>query len=202
MYRVNGNYENVINNIKKINKAKIKYKSRYPVLTWQFIIFGHNEHEIPIARKYAEDLGMKFNLKLCSDDGFSPVKDKEFVRLHFDKKVSNRHEYARMYGEDYVQNICFQLWDEPQINWNGQLLGCCKNYWGDFGVNVFSHGLLPAINSEKMKIARNMLLGVIPSSAAIPCAQCPIYTARKHNNNWIIPNTLHLEVVKHVERLK
>ena len=48
-YRVKGNFETVIENIRKINFFKQKYQSEYPRLTWQFIVFGHNEHEIPLA---------------------------------------------------------------------------------------------------------------------------------------------------------
>src|SRR5262249_16879691 len=44
IYRVRGNYNNVIENIKKINHYKKIYNSGYPLLSWQFVVFGHNEH--------------------------------------------------------------------------------------------------------------------------------------------------------------
>ena len=50
IYRKGGSFQEVINNIKKINHYKKIYKSKLPKLKWQFIIFGHNEHELPLAK--------------------------------------------------------------------------------------------------------------------------------------------------------
>jgi MoaA/NifB/PqqE/SkfB family radical SAM enzyme len=80
IYRIKGNFDKVIINIRKINLLKKKYQSKYPFLYWQFVIFGHNEHELPIARRMAADLGMHFIPKLSWDEDFSPINDSEFVR--------------------------------------------------------------------------------------------------------------------------
>ena len=42
-YRVRGNFDEVMKNIDKINEYKKQYKSQFPLLTWQFEVFGHNE---------------------------------------------------------------------------------------------------------------------------------------------------------------
>ena len=49
-----------------------------------------------------------------------------------------------------MQEICHQLWDAPQINWDGKILGCCRNFWGDFGGNAFTEGLFQSVNSGQM----------------------------------------------------
>ncbi len=67
-YRVNGNFATVINNIKRINYWKAKYRSDFPALTWQFVAFGHNEHEITLARRMAREMNMQFFLKLSWDE--------------------------------------------------------------------------------------------------------------------------------------
>ena len=59
-YRIRGNFDRVIANIRKINGYKAEYGSDRPGLTWQFVVFGHNEHEIARAREMAEELGMEF----------------------------------------------------------------------------------------------------------------------------------------------
>lgn len=63
-YRRGGNFDTVIENIKKLNNLKTKFNSNYPKLYWQFVMMGHNEHELPKARKLAEELGMGFMPKL------------------------------------------------------------------------------------------------------------------------------------------
>ena len=54
--------------IDKINAYKNQYGSEYPLLTWQFVVFGHNEHEIATARQMAQDRGMEFETKLNWDE--------------------------------------------------------------------------------------------------------------------------------------
>ena len=59
-----GDCDTVSENIRRINCFKEQYQSEFPRLLWQFVVFGHNEHESPIARKLAGDLGMEFRMKL------------------------------------------------------------------------------------------------------------------------------------------
>lgn len=183
VYRVKGDFETVIGNIKKINQFKKKYRSKYPLLTWQFVVFGHNEHAIPRAKKLAQALDMDFRLKLSWEDKFSPVRNQELLRKHLG--VSSRQEFKRKHGIDYMQGICRQLWKQPQINWDGKVLGCCRNFWGDFGGNAFKDGILKSVNSEKMGYARNMLSGKKLPRPDIPCTTCDIYLNMKTTGKWL-----------------
>lgn len=77
-YRVRGDLSKVLKNIQTINELKKKYHSPFPRMNWQFIIFGHNEHQIPQVAQMAKESGMTFSLKIPDDpDGFSPVRNKE-----------------------------------------------------------------------------------------------------------------------------
>ncbi len=182
-YRVRGNFDVVIENIKKINFYKRKYQSDYPFLTWQFLIFGHNEHEIDAAKKMASELNMYFYLKLSWDSEFSPVSNPQKIRKKLG--VASREEYRIKHGVDYMQSICHQLWDEPVINWDGKVLGCCRNFWSDFDNNAFSDGLLKSVNNEKINYARKMLLGKIKERSDIPCTTCDIYIDMKKEQKWL-----------------
>jgi hypothetical protein len=182
-YRVRGNFDRVIANIRKINELKERYHSEYPTLVWQFVAFGHNEHEIPRARELAAELNMRFYLKLSWDPDFSPVRDVETLRE--EAGAATRDEYRERYGKDYMHRICHQLWDTPQINWDGKVLGCCRNFWGDFGGNALQDGLLHAINNEKIQHARAMLQGYAPAREDIPCTTCEIYIGMKASGSWL-----------------
>ena len=183
VYRVKGNFETVIENIRKINLFKQKYQSEYPILNWQFVVFGHNEHEIPLARKLAGELDMKFSPKLSWDPKFSPIRDQEFVRKEVG--AASREEFKLKHDVDYMQGICHQLWDQPQINWDGKVLGCCRNFWGDFGGNAFKDGLLKSLNNEKIEYARQMLLGQKGAREDIPCTTCNIYLGMRADGKWL-----------------
>jgi MoaA/NifB/PqqE/SkfB family radical SAM enzyme len=185
VYRVKGNFERVIRNIQRINDFKNWYRSLYPRLLWQFVVFGHNEHEIPLARKLASDLDMEFRVKLSWGADFSPVRNREFVRKQVGLDAATRAEFREKHGSDYMQAICHQLWDQPQINWDGRVLGCCRNFWGDFGGNAFKDGLLRSVNNEKIEHAREMLLGKKAARPDIPCTSCEIYLEMKADQKWL-----------------
>ena len=95
-YRINGQLEKVLKNIERLNHYKKLYGSEYPKLSWQFIIFGHNEHEIPKVKELCKKYNMVFNPKLNYSD-FSPVKDKEFVRRESGLGVADRKEFKEKY---------------------------------------------------------------------------------------------------------
>ncbi len=194
IYRKGGDFETVMANIRKINEFKVKYQSDFPKLRWQFIAFGHNEHEIPLARQMAHKLGMKFYLKLAGDD-FSPVKNKDLVRVWSGMGVASRKEYQEKYGKIYsAERICSQLWRQPQINPDGRVLGCCMNYWGDYG-NAFQEDLIGILNNEKMNYARAMLLGKKEQREDVPCTRCHWYKEMKKSKTWLFSRRKSIEAV-------
>ena len=187
-YRVNGNLDKVIFNIARINQFKKLYGSSFPELTWQFVIFGHNEHEIGLAKEKAKELGMNFYLKLSwgglYNREFSPVINRGFIKQEISSGVADREEYEKKYGRNYVAGACLQLWQEPRINYDGKLLGCSLNYWSDYG-NVFEDGLEDCLKGEKMRYARKMVTGRVVKRDDIPCCSCKIYHGMKKRSCWV-----------------
>ena len=167
-YRIGGSLDNVLKNVEMLNQLKEKYQSSVPRLTWQFVIFKHNVHEIPQAREMAQKLNMRFQPKPQWGSGTEALTKEE-------------QQYAKEEtGLDIQKNQrpwCFQLWTQPQINWDGKLLGCCVNHWSDFG-NVFESGLEKTTTSEKYEYMKDMLLGLKPPRDDISCLKCPIYKNR------------------------
>jgi hypothetical protein len=133
---------------------------------------------------------MVFFVKLSWDEKFSPVKNLARVRAASGVEAATRDEYREKHGHDYTARICHQLWEAPQINWDGKILGCCRNFWGEFGGNAFSDGLLAGINSETLQYARRMLQGAAPVRDDIPCTTCDIYLHRRRDADWVDANSL------------
>jgi MoaA/NifB/PqqE/SkfB family radical SAM enzyme len=185
-YRVRGEIDTVLANIAKINEFKKKYDSPWPQLVWQFIVFGHNEHEIELARAMAEERGMLFLPKMNWDGAFSPLRDPALVQLKTGLTASSEQDYAKRNPgrvNEWHVSLCSTLWHRPQINIDGRLLGCGVNYWGDFG-NAFDDGLQAAFNGEKIEYARGMLLGRNPERSDIPCSSCDYYREMKKHENY------------------
>lgn len=161
VYRKNGHFNTVIKNIQTINEHKKTYGSALPLLTWQFIPMQHNAHELPRARAMAHELGMHFHTKA---DWSAPRRKKTL-----------REKFAQF-------TLCAMMWDMPQINWDGTLLGCCANKWGGYG-NVLEHGLHACMQSDLYTRTQRALLGkdIMPDNA--PCRNCPHYHALKKLRN-------------------
>ena len=80
---------------------------------------------------------------------------------------------------------CRQLWVNPQINWDGMLLGCCCNSRKNYGVNVFKVGLKKAISSNLYDYTKKMLLGQVQGKEESPCSNCVYYKQMVENNDFI-----------------
>ncbi len=57
-FRRKGNLELVFDNIHRLIEAKTKLGKLMPTLTWRFLVFEHNVHEIPAAIEKARSLGV------------------------------------------------------------------------------------------------------------------------------------------------
>jgi len=180
IYRKGGNFDKVVENIRKINYYKKRYNSEYPILRWQFIIFGHNEHELPVAKKMAKELNMEFVTKSNWDDSYSKIKNKDLIKKEIgDIGISREKDIE----SGYYKPPCIQFYNSPQINWDGKLLGCCRNLSIDFE-NVFKNGFEKCIENEKYQYTKNMLLGQVKPRDGVPCTHCNIYKNNYSKNDF------------------
>ncbi len=163
MYRKNGNLDRVLDNFAKINLYKKKYRSRWPVLRWQFVVFDHNRHELQRAKEMAKNMKALFFAKPCWDE---PVGEKDGGLQQERGSTVAEKQPLLLY--------CSQFWYQPQVNWDGKLLGCCVNHFIDFG-NVFDEGLNMLMSSDRYKRTRQILEGEVGADADSPCYYCPIY---------------------------
>lgn len=174
IYRRGGDFDNVIENIKKINAYKKQYDSLLPRLIWQFIPFSHNEHQILTAKKMAAGLGMGFKVKLNARSDYAPIKNKQILRELSGSNSATREEYDDQYGSSFALS-CHEVWTAPQINWDGKMLGCCANLFSDVG-NVFEEGLETVMKSQRYLDMKKAIMGQLPADRKdIPCIECYIY---------------------------
>lgn len=190
-YRVGGNFDTVIDNIKEINRFKKKYNTDYPELTWQFIIFGHNEDEIPIAREMARKLDMAFITKLSWNPDLSPIKDRELIEKETGRSELSRGEVLEGSGRHYMRGICYTLWSGPCINWDGRLLGCCWSDKVDFGGNVFRDGFINVVHGEMISNARDTLMGRSSPMEGLPCTTCELYRCIEEKGDYLTEDEIY-----------
>lgn len=155
IYRRNGDFNKVIDNIKKINRFKEKYNSEYPKILYKFIVFGHNEHEILKAKQLAKDLNVDIRFDINYDPNYSPIIDKEMVLKNTGWPTTDMYELLKI--RNYIN--CKDIFNFPQFDYDGELLGCCCNQFVGLGGNLFRDGYLNAMNHQKVVNLRKFLLG-------------------------------------------
>lgn len=90
------------------------------------------EKDIGKVRKIAKELQIPISFKLTWDKKYVP-QDREYIRRETGLLSLTTEEYKENSSEYYGSRMCNQLFIEPQINWDGRLLGCCAIYQSDFG---------------------------------------------------------------------
>lgn len=152
-YRVNGNFDRVIKNIKLLNKYKKKYNSDIPYLNWQFILMESDEEDVEKAKKMAEELNMSIYFKKDWSGKFKPKDPKKIY------EVTGLSYDDNCYESDFCNPTCIQLLTNPQINWDGRLFGCCENASDDWKHNVLEEDFIECINSDNYRKSIYRLLG-------------------------------------------
>ncbi|MBI2571583.1 MAG: hypothetical protein HYV63_31620 [Candidatus Schekmanbacteria bacterium] len=136
IYRRGGDLKTVIGNARKLLDIKQRLGSPYPKVTLQFVVFGHNEHQIPHIKILAKILGLPVKFKLSWSSSYSPIRDEERVRAAIG--FADRAEWLVSVGRYYYRHQCYQMWCSPQVNWDGKFLGCTRNVYRAYDGNVFA----------------------------------------------------------------
>ena len=178
-YRVGGNLQDALRNVRWIVAAKRQLRSRTPSMTWNFLVFRHNEHEVEQARALAAEIGVDFNAGLmrtdCAEEIFLPMGE----RLKRDGEwVPENPKYSQYTPEWLSQNVsdCKKPWTTVAINWDGYVVPCgsvydCKTH--NYG-NLFERPFREIWNNERYRQARRAIMGRATGTGTI-CETC------KHN---------------------
>jgi len=190
-YRIGGKLASAIEHIRCLNALKQERSTTSPRLVWQFVIFSHNLHELPSARAMAHELGMEFEPVLSWDRRLAPGPQQHAEMLRRSGlKVRSQEEFAQRHGKHYRRWLCAQIWVQPQVNWDGRVLGCCVNSWRFFPGNAFAASLSELAQQRPLQAARRMLLGLSRSEPSAPCFTCHYYAKMRQHRQWLTPEEI------------
>ena len=176
-YRVGGNLETVLNNLKKLIAVKKLYKSD-TTIQWAFIVNKYNEHQVETAKKMASDFGVAFELVYLKthlkEDYLAPVDkmiDKYREWLPDNPKYS--HYDMDTKTRKHPLKFCREPWRQVAINWNGDVFPCAHVHTEekDRMGNIFEQDFAEIWNGEKYVAARKELLGQ-PNDLETICHAC------------------------------
>ncbi len=192
-YRIGGNFDKVVSNIRLINERKLQKNSPWPRIVMQPVILKHNEHEVPKLRELADSLGVKMFLRqgMLGGEGHTPPVTKDYALAR--KWLSQNREYHKDY--DYLSDRpylkkepCFYLWRAVAINWDGTVFPCCWLHEKKYSVgNILEQDFKTIWNNEMYVSSRSLFARrkstFLKSRGNLPetiCYKCKIF---RHNLN-------------------
>jgi radical SAM protein with 4Fe4S-binding SPASM domain len=192
-YRIGGNYQTVLDNIILLNEKKKQKASPHPRIEIQFVIFKHNEREIPRIKELARQLGVGiyFREGTLGGRGQSPPLSKDFQLA--EKWLSPNKDFRREYDyfdrKPYIQEgICGYLWRVATINWDGSVFPCCWVFESkhSFG-NIMEQSFEEIWNNAFFRSSRSLFqrskrlfLKSRPHNPETICYRCKMF---RHNLN-------------------
>lgn len=205
-YRVGGDYEVVISNIKKVIAAKNKVRSKKPKIIWQFLVNKYNEHEIATAQKIADALEIKLDLRPISLADNEPDVKHEIINIEERKSQwlpRNEAYISDCYKGEYryplLKGICSQLFTRVMVLADGNILPCCEarekeSSFGDLLTQSFDE----IWYGQKYLDARSRVLKVkhTPLIQSV-CFRCNIFTTAP-----TLSDKLHLLQLVYRKRLR
>tara|TARA_B100000029_G_C17574428_1_gene957704 strand:- start:298 stop:1350 length:1053 start_codon:yes stop_codon:yes gene_type:complete len=154
LYRVNVNWNKVVENMKAYTIAEGNCE-------WEYLVFDHNYDDIEKARRFANDLGIKFILRQNVRNNHSwvsksKVKEKgEIVTKEFEVKTTDKFKHPET--EEVVkyndklkvskkegQSIYCKMYHDKSVfvDWNYKVWPCCWFATENFEQHEYFHMLI------------------------------------------------------------
>ena len=173
-YRVGGNIDDVMNNVGKIIEKKKELASDRPLLIWKYLVFRHNRHEVEIARRKAQEMGIGFEASGMRVDCGKEIFEKVEDSVKRDGQwIPDDPEYNNYSDLQKGKTICEKPWKTLTIDWNGDVVPCgaiydCRKH--SFG-NLLDQGFEEIWNNESFVAARKVIAGIEDENDVI-CSVC------------------------------
>jgi MoaA/NifB/PqqE/SkfB family radical SAM enzyme len=152
-YRVGGNVNSVLENLRAIIECKRNLRSATPYITVRTIVMRHNEHELQHIKEIVRHLGVDNVI-------FTPmivdIKSKDAERwLPTDPKFSfydYRQRTNKVWGN---LKVCPELWQRATVTWDGLVFPCCfaDGEGENFG-DLANDDFLSIWNNERYQVSR------------------------------------------------
>ena len=145
-YRVGGDIETVLRNIRLVNEAKRKLNATLPKVIWSFHVFEWNRHEIELAKSMARDLEIEISITKGWVSGEEWDSEGEFG-----------YGIAESSHVGIPAHRCKFLWMEAVIHNDGGVAPCDGAFYSeDDNGSVVDRPFKEVWNNERFQEARRL----------------------------------------------
>ncbi len=187
-YRRRGDFDLVITNMRRFVELKREMGVQTPCITWRYLVFGFNEHQIETARALSEEIGVDSFVVTSAylDEGFYPVPESERKSMNDWQPTLPDYQLYSGQKEDgtfipkYKPNIpnrCDWHYMSSAINADGNIAPCCalfssENDFGTFDATE-ENSYMNVLNNDKYTAIRAKFNGERSESTELVCEKCP-----------------------------
>ncbi|MFH1999975.1 MAG: radical SAM protein [Planctomycetota bacterium] len=215
-YNVGGNFDRVMENMRHIVRRRRELGLKYPFIDWQFLLFSHNQHEIPRAKRLGREIGVdmiRFVLPNIPPEykeewrpdlsgGSKPSKPRDKGEKESPTPANAATDPGAVKGPPQKIKAkihrCSWVYRSIFINWDGGILPCCHDQIenkNDLGHIRDIERFQEIWNNERYQQARKLVnFEIHPDHAPIsmPCNQCvlPQTPFRLYERGYYVPPKL------------
>jgi len=127
-YRVGGDFNTVMENLKLLLRIKREMKSHTPRILWSFLLFRHNLAERDRARRMARELGVEILMQSAILGGVVPSdsRDPELLQEWLPKGDGIPRLFDYFSNQAHLNpSICPWPWQSFVVLWDGSIAHCC-----------------------------------------------------------------------------
>jgi radical SAM protein with 4Fe4S-binding SPASM domain len=172
IYRINGDYNKVLKNVELLLRKKKELKKKFPIVTWKFLTFDHNRHEVNIAKERSHILGVN-----------------NFETFEANPVLMDLRDEAKKYSEnprlfDTLSEKCSSLWSSIYVGPDGTLFPCSLAFRKEesFG-NLLISDFKDIWNNESYLNSRKLFTDPTNlSNVPMPCSTCKYFLRCKNKS--------------------
>ena len=203
-YRVNGDFDRLLDNIRTMVAHKRRRNSRTPEVNVQCILFEHNEAQLPemielVRSVEADHFVVKRPFLFYGND-----EDASRFLPHDERVNPYRKRQDKLGWEGKTKSKCNLLWASAVVLADGSVAPCCFDYEGKvrFG-NVNEQSFRAIWNNERYRRFRQQALAdwrKIPICNSDFEGGCP--NMHLHSDDWVIKTRPEVAPQQPVPQLK
>jgi radical SAM protein with 4Fe4S-binding SPASM domain len=123
-YRKGGDLATVLRGIETLLHWKHKLRSATPFVEIQFIVFGHNEHQLDEARKLTNRYAVN-RVKLKTAQVYDYTQGHPLIPKHSALRRYEPQPDGTYAIRNSLTNRCWKLWQGFEMTWDGRVVPCC-----------------------------------------------------------------------------
>ena len=193
VYRVRSDFEKVSRNVEALVKLRNQTPGSNVKIELGFIVMKHNEKQVPEFLKWAHGIGVD-KANVIDPCVRSVAEGKLMLPENRDYWFYDEEAFSCgiLKPKHVPENECTWIWNSTMINWNGDVVPCCRDPHGRhvFG-NAFATPFKDIWNGEALKDFRRQI--VTNQSSVEICRLCSGYGVPKLNRS----RPLSFEVERH-----